>query len=242
MRRYQRLLQRWLRVLGCEPAFAEDHAQVALLTGLQQRLDGQPTPQVSRWLRNTARELFWARLRQQQRTPQESGLDTIETAWRAAKADQDGGDAALAALRTCLDAADPRERTLLLARDATQASRAMVDAAKGLGEPDVRSAIRRSRSRLRQAMEQQLDPTAGRDEASAEAARDAVMGVLLDELTEVFAPVDLAAAVLQRRGGGPASGAPVHAAPAPNRRSGSLGVLLGILAVVATAIWWLTRG
>ncbi len=154
--RHQRGLLRWLGALGCEPDHAEEHCQDALLAALHHGIDRRAHGSAAQWLRTTARNLFWMRLRQQRRQPPVTALDEVELAWQAVHGDRDGGDAALVALRECLDAADERDRTLLEARYRDVAPRAAMAAAFGLGAAGIKQALRRARARLQHCIEGKL--------------------------------------------------------------------------------------
>ncbi|MBL8730408.1 MAG: sigma-70 family RNA polymerase sigma factor [Planctomycetes bacterium] len=156
VQRHQRGLQRWLRALGCESGAAEEHCQDALLAALHRGIDARPPGVASAWLRTTARNLFWMRLRHERRQPPVRSLDEIEAAWQAVGGDRDDGDAARTALRDCLDAADARDRELLEARYRDGRSRAVMAASLGIGEAGVKQALRRARSRVQQCVEGKL--------------------------------------------------------------------------------------
>lgn len=156
VQRHQRGLQRWLRALGCESGRAEEHCQDALLAALHHGIDARAPAAASAWLRTTARNLFWMRLRHERRQPPVLPLDDVEAAWRAVGGDRDGGDAAPAALRDCLDAADARDRELLEARYRDGRSRAAMAASLGIGEAGVKQALRRARMRVQRCVEGKL--------------------------------------------------------------------------------------
>jgi RNA polymerase sigma-70 factor (ECF subfamily) len=154
--RHHRGLLRWLRALGCEATHADDHCQDALVAALQHGIDARDPATASRWLRTVTRNLFWRRLRNERRQPVVVDVAALEAAWVAVRGDEDGGDAALAALRACLEAAEPRDRELLHQRYHGDRSRqAMADAA-GLGAAGVKQALRRARARLQHCMELRL--------------------------------------------------------------------------------------
>ena len=154
--RHQRGLQRWLRALGCDADRAEEHCQDALLAALQHGVDARPAPVAAQWLRTTAANLFRMRLRAERRQTPVTGLDAVELAWRAVRGDADGGDGALAALRECLAAADANDRELIASRYGDGRSRAAMAAARGVGEPAIKQALRRARARLQRCVEHKL--------------------------------------------------------------------------------------
>lgn len=155
---HQRGVLRWLRTLGCDTGRAEEHCQDALLAALQHGIDARP-PRVARaWLRTTAKNLLRMRLRQEGRRPPftDASLCEIEDAWLRVRGDDDGGDAALDALRDCLDGAEPRDREVLELRYRQGASRAAMARALDVGEAGVKQALRRARGRMRDCVESKL--------------------------------------------------------------------------------------
>jgi RNA polymerase sigma-70 factor (ECF subfamily) len=156
VQRHQRGLQRWLRALGCEPGRAEEHCQDALLAALHHGIDAHAAGAASAWLRTTARNLYWMRLRHERRQPPVRSLSEVEAAWQAVGGDRDGGDAARSALRDCLDAAEARDRELLEARYRDGRSRAAMAAELGIGEAGIKQALRRARARVQHCVEGKL--------------------------------------------------------------------------------------
>ena len=154
--RHQRGVLRWLRALGCEPDRAEEHCQDALLAALQHAVHERDDTVAGPWLRTAARNLFWMRLRRERRQPPVLALDEVEAAWLTVHADRDGGDAALVALRACLEAADPRDREVLQRRYGDGASRVDMAEALGIGEAGVKQALRRARLRMQHCVESRL--------------------------------------------------------------------------------------
>ena len=154
--RHQRGLRRWLLALGADPMSAEDHCQETLLAALHHGLADWPTKRAWAWLRTTAQNFFRMQLRREQRAPLQP-LEQVEEAWRAARGDHDGGDAALDALRRCLEQADARDRDLLDRRYADGQGREQMAKELGLGEAGVKQALRRARARLRTCMEHRME-------------------------------------------------------------------------------------
>jgi RNA polymerase sigma-70 factor, ECF subfamily len=153
---HQRGLWRWLRALGCEAAAAEEHCQDAMLAALQHGIVDLPVVDARRWLRTAARNLFWMQLRAEHRRPRTVPFDEVEAAWRAARGDADGGEAAARALDTCLQGLEARERELLAQRYQRRNSRAAMAQQFGMGEAGVKQALRRVRAKLKACMESGL--------------------------------------------------------------------------------------
>lgn len=154
--RHQFGLQRWLRALGCPPEQAEEHCQDALLAALHEGVHERPSGIAAAWLKTAARNLFWMQLRRDRRRPPVTAIDEVETVWQAVLGDRDGGDLALEALRSCLAAADARDRALLERRYRDDETRQAIAGALGLGVAGVKQALRRARGRLQQCIESKL--------------------------------------------------------------------------------------
>lgn len=152
---HQRGLLRWLAALGCEPQAAEEHCQDALLAGLHHGVDADEPAVAWRWLRTTARNLYFMHLRRARRRPEVAWAD-VEAGWQAMQGDRDGGDGALAALRACLERIPPRDREMLERRYRDDASRADLAARVGIGEAGVKQALRRARERVQRCVEARL--------------------------------------------------------------------------------------
>jgi RNA polymerase sigma-70 factor (ECF subfamily) len=154
--RHQRGLRRWLLSLGADPMSAEDHCQETLLAAMHHGVADWTGRRAWAWLRTTAQNFLRMQLRRERRAPLQS-LDDVEQAWHRAGGDDDGGDAALDALRRCLEQADGRDRELLDRRYADGQGRGEMARALGLGEAGVKQALRRARARLRTCMEHRME-------------------------------------------------------------------------------------
>lgn len=157
VQRHQGGVWRWLRALGCDAARAEEHCQDALLAALHEGVDGWPAEDAARWLRRAAKNLFLMQLRAERRRPQWFGLEELEEAWTELGGDEDGGEAALAALSRCLLALPARDRDLIARRYEQLEPRAATAAALGVTEAGVKQALRRVRDKLRHCVQRRLD-------------------------------------------------------------------------------------
>lgn len=155
--RHQAGLWRWLRMLGCESASAEEHCQDALLAALHEGVHRWADADAGRWLRAAARNLFLMELRTRRRRPPVAPLDAAEAAWGRLRADRDGGRAALAALDRCLETLTDREHELVMGRYAEQRGRQDMARAMGVGEAGVKQALRRVRAKLRACIVRRLE-------------------------------------------------------------------------------------
>lgn len=154
---HQRGVMRWLLALGCEWARAEEHCQDALLAGLARDVATLPRARAAAWLRTAATNLFRMELRAQRRRPRQRDFDEVEAAWRAARADEDGADAALDALRGCVAALAERDRAVIDQRYWHGRSRDAMATALGVSGAGVKMALRRARLKLRACVEAKLN-------------------------------------------------------------------------------------
>lgn len=141
---------RFLRLLGCDAAEADDLAQEVFVTALRRPGDA-PTPA---FLRGIARNLF-LRSREKERRRHELLALAAERLW--ARYCTDGsGDAALLALRECVAGLGARERELVRLFYGEEASRPAAAAVMGLRETGVKTALQRLRARLRACLQRRM--------------------------------------------------------------------------------------
>ncbi|MBE7491543.1 MAG: sigma-70 family RNA polymerase sigma factor [Planctomycetes bacterium] len=157
MRRHQTDVWRFLRMLGCDRALADDLTQDVFLYVLDHPVADFGPAATAAYLRKTARNLYLNWLRDHRRELP-LGLEAqSEAAW-AELTPGDGSDQRLAALRRCLDKLADRQRRALDLRyrdglsdaETAQAMQATPDAIKGL--------LKRTREQLRQCVQQQVKP------------------------------------------------------------------------------------
>ncbi len=147
---------RYLRVLGADADEAEELAQDAFVALLQvEREHPRETP--LGWLRATARRMWWARCRADDRRRRALQMvgDAIETAWAEYEGDDDG-DGYRDALGLCLSALSADDRVAIEACYRDGRPRAEVAAALGLGPEALKSRLRRCKQRLRKCIERRL--------------------------------------------------------------------------------------
>ena len=146
-------LRRYLRFLGAATEVADDLAQETLLRALRPGFDAA-APGAFRWLRTTARNLFWRHLAARAREPDLAAWDALDMAF--AKWADDGGERYAQALDRCVAALGERERQLLAARFGRAASRDSIARELGLGGEGAKTLLRRVKARLRLCIERRL--------------------------------------------------------------------------------------
>ena len=155
VRRHQDGLRRYLRLLGCDAATADDLAQdafVALLTG---RFEERAPAATASWLRRKARWLWLDRRRKLGRRREVRFADAVDRVWAEVAPDGNGRDW-LEALDRCLERLPPRSRRALDLRYGDRRSRTEMAGLLGLAENGVKTLLQRVRAGLRRCIEERI--------------------------------------------------------------------------------------
>lgn len=155
---------RYLRVLGCDAAEAEDLTQETFLAVLQKPFQDYQRAATAAYLRQIARNLLISSRRRSARgaAVQKEMVEKEMAEWNAAEAawlrwsGQDDGQARLAALRRCLQTLTARARQALELRFGQQASRNAIAAALGMSEDGAKNVLQRAKQHLRTCIEQEI--------------------------------------------------------------------------------------
>ncbi|HEX5445100.1 MAG TPA: sigma-70 family RNA polymerase sigma factor [Pirellulales bacterium] len=172
---------RYLRVLGCDAAEAEDLTQETFLAVLQKPFQDYQRAATAAYLRQVARNLLMSSRRRATRgavvvkSAAEMGLgdldaaamDAAEAAWLRWSGDDDGAER-LAALRRCLQTLTERARQALELRFGEQASRADIAAALGMSEDGAKNVLQRAKQHLRACIEQEISSETARETSPGE--------------------------------------------------------------------------
>jgi RNA polymerase sigma-70 factor (ECF subfamily) len=157
MAQHQADVWRFLRMLGCERALADDLTQDVFLWALDHPFEDLGRAATAAYLRKAARNRYLNWLRDNKRVlPLEIEAQS-EAAW-AEVTPEEGSDERLAALRCCLEKLEGRARNALDLKyrdghseaEVAQAMQATVDAIKGL--------LKRTRQQLRECVQRQVNP------------------------------------------------------------------------------------
>lgn len=143
---------RYLRVLGCPAAEADDLTQETFLAVLTKPFHDYNRQATAAYLRRVARNLFISSRRRAVATAE---LDDAEAAWLR-WAVQDDGEDLMNALRGCLQKLTDRARQVLDLRFGRQASRAEIASAVGLSEDGAKNLLQRTKQQLRECIERTL--------------------------------------------------------------------------------------
>jgi RNA polymerase sigma-70 factor (ECF subfamily) len=155
VRRHQDGLRRYLRLLGCDGATADDLAQDALVALLGGRFEERSPSATASWLRIKARWLWLDSLRRRARRREVRLADAADRVWAEVAPDGDGR-AYLRALDRCLEDLAPRARRAIELRYSEGRSRDEMADLLGLAPNGVKTLLQRVRARLRRCVEERI--------------------------------------------------------------------------------------
>ncbi|MGE3778167.1 MAG: RNA polymerase sigma factor [Pirellulaceae bacterium] len=146
---------RYLRVLGCEPALADDLTQETFLAVLKAPFRELSPSATASYLRTTAHNLFISYHRKAKRMTATADIEALDRQWAKWVAD-DSGEALLDALKDCLQLLGPKARLALQMRFRDQATRAQIAAALRMSENGAKNVMQRAKHKLRECIESKL--------------------------------------------------------------------------------------
>ena len=152
---YQPGVWRYLRTLGCETALADDLTQDTFVAVLQKPFQDYNRSATAAYLRRVAYNLF---ISHQRRSGKVTSVDNIEELeqqffqW----AGEDQGEAALDALRDCLQHLTERARWALEMRFRDDLSRPNIADKLEITEHGAKNLMQRAKSQLRDCIERKL--------------------------------------------------------------------------------------
>ena len=165
VRRHQRGVWRYLRLLGCDASLADDLTQETFITLLRSDSFEQRHPAATAgYLRRVAHSLFLKVLRRDGRSSpltQEilENAQAAETAWsdlHGMPGTDDEGEAIRAALRDCVESLAPRSRDAIDRRYQRQETGEQIAEALGIGHAALRVMLHRVRQTLRECVERKV--------------------------------------------------------------------------------------
>ena len=157
--RYQAMVWRYLRALGCQPARADDLTQETFLAFLQRPFEQLSPQATAAYLRRIAYHRFVSDCRRTGRHIPTRELREIDHLWSIWTRDGDSNDL-LDDLHDCLQALSDRARRALELRFAEQASRRDIARALELSEHGARNLMQRAKQKLKECIERKRSPTA----------------------------------------------------------------------------------
>ena len=158
VKRHQADVWRYLRVLGCEPALADDLTQETFVEVFLKPFDDYHPAATGAYLRKVAKHLFLMQVRKAAARPAVDNLDGVDPEWAAwakdRKSEDDGGQRRLRALEQCLEELDERPRRAVELRYREHASREDMARELGMAETGVKTLLQRAREGLRHCIEE----------------------------------------------------------------------------------------
>jgi RNA polymerase sigma-70 factor (ECF subfamily) len=155
VRRHQDGLRRYLRLLGCDAATADDLAQEAFVSLLTGRFEERAPAATASWLRMKARWLWLDRRRRLVRRREVRYADAADRVWCEVAPDGDE-QAYFEALDRCLAGLPPRSRRAIDLRYGEKRSRAEMAELLKLRENGVKTLLQRVRASLRRCIEERI--------------------------------------------------------------------------------------
>jgi RNA polymerase sigma-70 factor (ECF subfamily) len=152
VRAHQAGVWRYLRMLGCPAALADDLTQDTFVSVLERPFEDRGAAAAGAYLRRVARNLFWKDRRAAALRPRPAELDELDRRF-AAQCGEDGGESYLARLDRCLERLPARTRGALEWHYADRLGRDAIGARLGIGGDGVKSMLRRARELLRECIE-----------------------------------------------------------------------------------------
>jgi RNA polymerase sigma-70 factor, ECF subfamily len=157
VRRHQKGVWRYLRMLGCDAATADDLTQETFLKVLRRKDFVQHSEAATAsYLRRTAHNLMISMLRRAGKVRSTDSLEVLDNTWcRWAGADL-SGDESVDALRECLERLTDRAKSALRLRYGEDASRTQIGGMLGITEHGARNLMQRAKQQLRECVDAKL--------------------------------------------------------------------------------------
>ncbi len=155
--RHQRGVWRYLRVLGCDAATADDLTQETFLRVLSRDNFVQHNEQATAgYLRRTAFNLLVSKHRKMGRVHSASDSAVLDEVWDRWAGKDGSGDESIEALRDCLQSLTERARQALKMRFADELTRVEIGEALGISDHGARNLMQRAKQQLRDCVEEKL--------------------------------------------------------------------------------------
>ncbi len=155
--RHQRGVWRYLRMLGCDDATADDLTQEAFLRVLRKdNFVEHNDAATAGYLRRTAYNLMVSRHRREGRVHSYGESIELDEEWDRWAGKDLTGDHAIDILRTCLSRLTDRAQQALKQRFAEGVSAVQIGKNLGISDHGARNLMQRAKQQLRQCVEDQL--------------------------------------------------------------------------------------
>lgn len=155
--RHQRGVWRYLRMLGCDEATADDLTQETFLRVLRRADFVQHNDSATAgYLRRTAYNLLVSRHRKLGRIQTIAEPELLDESWDRWAGKDLSGDEAVEALRDCFNRLTERAQIALRMRFDSSASRIQIGEALGISDHGARNLMQRAKQQLRNCVEEKL--------------------------------------------------------------------------------------
>jgi RNA polymerase sigma-70 factor (ECF subfamily) len=155
VRAHQRMVWRYLRLLGADPHEADDLMQDAFVIAAERLLSGERIVDVAAYLRGTARNLLLgARRRSRREPPTVQWLEEVDEYLRDDASALE--DERIELLRRCVDRLDGRMRDAVQWHHLDGASCSEVAGRLGIGANGIKSLLSRARKALRECVQRRM--------------------------------------------------------------------------------------
>lgn len=160
IRRHQMGVWRYLRMLGCDEALADDLTQETLYRVLRRESFAEHNDAATAaYMRRTAYNLMVTFHRKGGRTRTVYTADPLDEVWSRWAGKDIAGDEAVDALVQCMQALTDRARLALKMRFTDDASRADIAATLEITEHGARNLMQRAKQQLRECVQSKLNDT-----------------------------------------------------------------------------------
>jgi RNA polymerase sigma-70 factor (ECF subfamily) len=149
---YQQGVWRYLRVLGCQPAQADDLTQETFLAVLQRPFVHHGSASTVAYLRKVAFHQFVSAQRRAGKVVAVENFEDLDRSWEEWSRD-DNGEELLEALRDCLLQLTKRARMALELRFHGREARTDIAVALGITEHGAKNLMQRAKKQLRKCIE-----------------------------------------------------------------------------------------
>ncbi|MEM6472612.1 MAG: sigma-70 family RNA polymerase sigma factor [Planctomycetota bacterium] len=154
---HQKGIWRYLRMLGCDEATADDLTQETFLRVLRQSDFVQHNENATAgYLRRTAYNLLVSRHRKFGRVQTIAEPELLDETWDRWAGKDLSGDAAVEALKDCFQRLTDRAQIALRMRFDSSASRVQIGEALGITDHGARNLMQRAKQQLRNCVEEKL--------------------------------------------------------------------------------------
>jgi RNA polymerase sigma-70 factor (ECF subfamily) len=157
IRRHQRAVWRYLRMLGCDEATADDLTQETFLRVLRKDDFVQHNDSATAgYLRRTAYNLLVSRHRKLGRVQTIAETEMLDESWDRWAGKDLSGDAAVESLQHCFKKLTERAQIALRMRFGSNASRVEIGEALGITDHGARNLMQRAKQQLRNCVEERM--------------------------------------------------------------------------------------